>query len=147
MLSGSAAPAERKDSLRKSLTPFADTRYGEGSRVFERSGSAAEKVAMDLQRLTDHETFPQALGQLVRCGTATPLDRQLGLSYGAAAVLALHDDTSGVMVAFEPPDLKLVPLAQAINKIRTVPLDGAFVTDRPRTRHLSRRLMVRWSNR
>jgi 6-phosphofructokinase 1 len=49
------------------------------------------------------------------------------LSYGAAAVLAVHDDTSGVMVAFEPPDLKLVPLAQAINKIRTVPLDGAFV--------------------
>jgi hypothetical protein len=62
MLSGGAAPAERKDSLRKSLTPFADTRYGQGSRVFERSGSAAEKVAMELQRLTDHETFPQALG-------------------------------------------------------------------------------------
>ena len=101
---------------------------------------------MDLQRLTDHETFPQALGQLVRCGTATPLDRQLGLSYGAAAVLALHDDTSGVMVAFEPPDLKLVPLAQAINKIRIVPVDSAYVGS-PGTRRLSRRLMGRWSNR
>ena len=50
MLSAAHA-AEQKDSLRKSLTPFADTRYGEGSRVFERSGSTAEKVAMELQQL------------------------------------------------------------------------------------------------
>ena len=127
MLPGGSASTVQKDSLRKSLTPFADTRYGEGSRVFERSGSTAEKVAMELQQLTDHDTFALALGQLVRGGAATALDRQLGLSYGGAAVLAIHDDISGVMVAFEPPDLKFVPLAQAINKVRTVPLDGAFI--------------------
>jgi len=32
-----------------------------------------------------------------------------------------------VMVSFQPPDLKFVPLAEAINKVRTVPADSVFV--------------------
>ena len=31
------------------------------------------------------------------------------------------------MVAFIPPDIKFVPLAEAINKVRTVPLDSEFI--------------------
>jgi 6-phosphofructokinase 1 len=31
------------------------------------------------------------------------------------------------MVAFEPPELTFVPLADAINKIRTVPRDSVFM--------------------
>ena len=31
------------------------------------------------------------------------------------------------MVVFQPPDLKFVPMAEAINKIRTVPADSEFV--------------------
>ena len=31
------------------------------------------------------------------------------------------------MVAFQPPDLKFVPLAEAINKVRTVPADSEFI--------------------
>jgi len=34
---------------------------------------------------------------------------------------------NGVMVAFVPPDMKFVPLAEAINKVRTVPADSLFV--------------------
>jgi 6-phosphofructokinase 1 len=33
----------------------------------------------------------------------------------------------GVMVAFQPPDIKFVPLAEAINKVRTVPADSEFI--------------------
>ena len=44
----------------------------------------------------------------------TAVDRQLGLGYGAGAVRALNDNQSGVMLAFQPPDLKCVPLAEAI---------------------------------
>ncbi len=55
------------------------------------------------------------------------MDRQLGLGYGAGAVRALTDDKSGVMVAFQPPDLIFVPLAEAINKVRTVPANSVFV--------------------
>ena len=95
--------------------------------MIERSGHAADRVALELQRLTDHETYPIVLGQLVRGGPPTAVDRQLGLAYGAAAVRALHDDRGGVMVSFQPPDLKFVPLAEAINKVRTVPADSVFV--------------------
>jgi ATP-dependent phosphofructokinase / diphosphate-dependent phosphofructokinase len=32
-----------------------------------------------------------------------------------------------VMVTFQPPDIKFVPLAEVINKIRTVPPNSEFV--------------------
>ena len=122
-----AAPSVPDESLQKSLTPFADTRYGEGARVIDRSGLAAEKVALELQQLTDYEALPLQLGQLVRGANPTAVDRQLGISYGAAAVLGIADGQSGVMVAFEPPDLRFVPLAEAITRFRTVPPDSVFV--------------------
>jgi hypothetical protein len=31
------------------------------------------------------------------------------------------------MVVFQPPDLKFVSMAEAINKFRTVPADGEFL--------------------
>jgi 6-phosphofructokinase 1 len=49
------------------------------------------------------------------------------LGYGAGAVRALNNNLSGVMVVFQPPDLKFVPMSEAINKIRTVPADSEFV--------------------
>ena len=112
-------------SLKASLSPGATGH--EGTHVIERSGHVAETVALQLQRLTDQETYPLVLGQLVKGGPPTAVDRQLGLGYGAGAVRALNDHHSGVMVAFEPPHLTFVPLAEAINKVRTVPADSAFV--------------------
>jgi ATP-dependent phosphofructokinase / diphosphate-dependent phosphofructokinase len=99
----------------------------EAGGVIERSGRAARHVAVALQRLTDHETYPLVLGQLVKGGPPTVVDRQLGVAYGAAAVRALEEGHSGVMVVFEPPELRFVPFAEAINKIRTVPADSVFV--------------------
>ena len=49
------------------------------------------------------------------------------MAYGAGAVQALAAGKNGVMVAFVPPEIKFVPLAQAINKIRTVPADSEFL--------------------
>jgi 6-phosphofructokinase 1 len=77
--------------------------------------------------LTDQQIYPLVLGPLVKGGPPTAVDRQLGLGYGAGAVRAIQDGQCGVMVAFQPPDLKFVPLAEAINKIRTVPRDSLFV--------------------
>jgi len=113
------------DSLRASLSPGAS---GEsGAYVIGKSGRIAESVALELQRLTHHETFALVLGELVRGGPPTVSDRQLGLSYGAAAVRALHEDRSGAMVSFQPPKLKFEPLLNSINKVRIVPADSAFV--------------------
>jgi 6-phosphofructokinase 1 len=55
------------------------------------------------------------------------VDRQLGLAYGAGAVQALKAGQNGVMVAFVPPAIKFVPLAEAINKVRTVPAENEFL--------------------
>jgi 6-phosphofructokinase 1 len=64
---------------------------------------------------------------LAKGGTPTVVDRQLGLGYGAGAVRALGNNQSGVMVVFQPPDLKFVPMNEAINKFRTVPAESEFV--------------------
>jgi len=111
--------------LKASLSPLA-TGY-DSERVIERSGLVAKSVARELQRLVDHDTYPIAFGQLIKGGHPTAVDRQLGLAYGAAAVRALHEHHSGVMTAFEPPELKFVPLSEAINKIRTIPANSLFL--------------------
>jgi 6-phosphofructokinase 1 len=119
-------PAEvESDALKASLSPNATGQSS--SRVIHRSGHVAETVALQIQRLTDLETYPLVLGQLVKGGPPTAVDRQLGLSYGAAAVQALHQNQTGVMVTFHPPEIQYVPLTDAINKIRTVPTDSIFM--------------------
>jgi 6-phosphofructokinase len=84
-------------------------------------------VATRLQLLIAEETQPLVLGLWVRGGAPTAVDRQLGLAYGAGAARGLNAGKNGVMVAFIPPDITFVPLAEAINKIRTVPADSLFV--------------------
>jgi 6-phosphofructokinase 1 len=111
--------------LKASLSPLAT---GDASdHVIQQSGQAAETVATRLQLLIAEETYPLVLGPWVRGGTPTAVDRQLGLAYGAGAVRALKAGKNGVMVAFVPPDIKFVPLPEAINKVRTVPVDSEFM--------------------
>lgn len=120
-----ARPMTSDPKMKAALSPGATG--GEGYHVIERSGRLAAEVALEIQRLTDQETSPLVLGELAKGGTPTVVDRQLGLGYGAGAVCALKGDQSGVMVVFQPPDLKFVPMAEAINKFRTVPADSEFL--------------------
>lgn len=113
------------DLMKASLSPGATGPTGR--HAIYRSGHAAETIALRLQRLTDHETYPLVLSDLVVAGPPTAVDRQLGLGYGAGAVRAVSDGEAGVMVSFQPPDLKFVPLAEAINRVRTVPADSMFM--------------------
>ena len=124
-------------SLKASLSPLA-TGEAASEHVIQRSGQAAETVASRLQLLIAEETYPLVLGPWVRGGPPTAVDRQLGLAYGAGAVRALKAGKNGVMVAFVPPDMKFVPLAEAINKVRTVPADSVFMQIAAVARHLSR---------
>ena len=122
---GDRAEASSIESLRASLSPGSTGQSG--SHVIERSGFVANSVALELQRLTDQVAYPLVLGKLVKGGPPTAVDRQLGLGYGAAAIRALEQNQDGVMVSFQPPELKFVPLAEAINKVRTVPADSMFM--------------------
>lgn len=124
-LAGQNAPGTPDSKMKAALSPGATG--GESPYVIQRSGKAAADVALEIQRLTDQESSPLVLGQLARGGTPTVVDRQLGLGYGAGAVRALKEGQNGVMVVFQPPDLKFVPITEAINKVRTVPANSEFV--------------------
>jgi 6-phosphofructokinase 1 len=64
------------------------------------------------------------LGHLLRGGTPTAFDRLLGLRFGAAAVRALAEGESGIMVALDPPTVNYVPLDVATHRMRVVPLEA-----------------------
>jgi 6-phosphofructokinase 1 len=89
----------------------------------ERLGGIGSKVAAELEALTGRESRAVVLGHLLRGGSPTSLDRLLGLRFGAAAVRALDEGHSGVMVALNPPTVDYVPLAEAISRQKTVPPD------------------------
>jgi 6-phosphofructokinase 1 len=125
-LDGTGSLSDTKDdAMKTSLSPGASG--SSGSNIIERSGRMANEVALEIQRLTGQETSALVLSQLARGGNPTVVDRQLGLGYGAGAVRALKSGQSGVMVVFQPPDLKFVPITEAINKTRTVPVNSEFV--------------------
>ncbi|MBK8430984.1 MAG: ATP-dependent 6-phosphofructokinase [Chloroflexi bacterium] len=89
----------------------------------ERLGGVGEKVAAALGELTGQETRSVVLGHLLRGGKPTNTDRLLSLRFGAAAVRALDEGLSGVMVALNPPRVDYVPLEQVAGAMKLVPLD------------------------
>jgi len=93
----------------------------------ERLGGIGEKVARELQTLTGKETRLVVLGHLLRGGTPTASDRLIALRFGAAAVRALEQGQSGIMVALDPPNVNYVPLEDAIRRMKAVPLDSDTV--------------------
>jgi 6-phosphofructokinase len=117
---------EPVSSLKASLSPLA-TNDSNSEYVIHKSGQAAQSVAEGLQLRIAEETFPMVIGPWVRGGSPSAVDRQLGVAYGAGAVQALKAGGNGVMVAFVPPDVKFVPLAEAINKVRTIPAGSMFL--------------------
>ena len=91
-------------------------------------GGIGEQVAHELGQLTGKETRAAVLGHIVRGGSPSSTDRNLGMALGAAAVRALLAGESGVMVAINPPDLVSVPLAAAVSRMKSVPLNGWAIT-------------------
>jgi phosphofructokinase-like protein len=89
----------------------------------ERLGGAGERVAEEIRAATGHETRHVVLGHLLRGGSPTTFDRLISLRFGAAAVRALAAGKTGVMVALDPPTVHYVPLAEACERMKVVPLD------------------------
>jgi 6-phosphofructokinase 1 len=88
-----------------------------------RLGGAGERVEAALAELTGKEVRLVVLGHLLRGGSPTTYDRLIALRFGAAAVRALANGESGIMVALDPPLVRSVPLAEATRRMKTVPLD------------------------
>ncbi len=92
-----------------------------------RYGGVAERLAGDIATQTGREARSLVLGHLQRGGNPTAYDRLLALRFGAAAIRLIDAGSFGCMVALDPPDIRAVPLAEAIANLKMVPIDGDIV--------------------
>ena len=89
----------------------------------EKLGGIGEKIAAALQERTGRESRTVVLGHLLRGGSPTSFDRLVALRFGAAAVRALEEGMTSVMVSLAPPTVRYEPLKAAISRMKIVTLD------------------------
>ncbi len=95
-----------------------------GPGYVERLGGVGEQLATELQELTGKEARAVVLGHLLRGGSPTAFDRLSAMRFGAAAVRALDQGYSGIMVALAFPNVNYVALEEVAGRMKGVPLDG-----------------------
>jgi len=93
----------------------------------KRLGGVASIVADEIHERTGRETRELVLGHLQRGGSPIAYDRLLALRFGCAAVDMVRQGRFGTMVALDPPQVRAVPLVDAIAKRKTVPLDSDVI--------------------
>ncbi|HET6765634.1 MAG TPA: ATP-dependent 6-phosphofructokinase [Longimicrobiaceae bacterium] len=89
-----------------------------------RYGGIADRLAMDIERLTGKETRTLVLGHIQRGGEPIAYDRNLSLRFGAAAVRCIRDGSLGTMVALQGGSIRAVPLEDAVGEIKRVPMEA-----------------------
>lgn len=93
----------------------------------KRLGGLAHQVAEEIAERTGRETRDLVLGHLQRGGGPIAYDRLLALRFGTAAVKLMAEGHFGCMVALDPPEVRAVPLGEAVAKTKLVPLDGDVI--------------------
>ncbi len=89
----------------------------------ERLGGIGEQVAAGLAQRTGKDARVVVLGHLLRGGSPTAFDRLAALRFGSAAVRALDEGLSGIMVSLSFPNVVYVKLEEVAGRMKTVPLD------------------------
>jgi 6-phosphofructokinase 1 len=92
-----------------------------------RLGGVGERLTEEIERRTGRETRSLVLGHLQRGGEPTAYDKVLALRFGAAAVELVEQRKFGCMVALDPPEVRAVPLAEAVAHTKLVPIEGDVV--------------------
>ena len=90
-------------------------------------GGIGEVVATEIAARTGKETRCTVLGHLQRGGAPTTLDRILGTRFGVKAVNMVAKRQFGSMVSYQNYQVRHVPIADAVNRLRLVPPDGEMV--------------------
>lgn len=93
----------------------------------KRFGDICEVLAKEIAERTGKDTRAIALRHLQRGGSPVSYDRLIALRFGAAAVQCVANGEFGCMVALDPPDVRTIPLAEAVSKQKRVPVDGDVV--------------------
>jgi ATP-dependent phosphofructokinase / diphosphate-dependent phosphofructokinase len=90
----------------------------------ERLGGMGEQVANALALRTGKDARTVVLGHLLRGGSPTAFDRLAALRFGTAAVRALEEGLSGVMVTLAFPNVSYVRLEEVAGRMKAVPHDS-----------------------
>jgi 6-phosphofructokinase 1 len=88
-----------------------------------RLGGIGTALASLIEERTGREARAVVLGHVQRGGTPSPFDRVLATRFGLAAIDAVHDGQSGVMVALRGTDIVRVPIASATAQLKLVPAE------------------------
>ena len=102
-----------------------DKREMEGGEF--RLGGIGEIVASEIAKRTGKQTRCCILGHLQRGGAPTTLDRILGTRFGVKAVQLANEGHFGSMVSYQNYQVRHVPIADAVNRLRLVPPNGEMV--------------------
>lgn len=89
----------------------------------ERFTGVANQLSVELEHRLGKEARPVILGHVQRGGTPTAYDRVLATRFGWHAVEAAHAGAFGNMTALRGTDIVLVPLADAVDQLKTVPAE------------------------
>ena len=92
-----------------------------------RLGGIGELIAGEIGKRTGKEARACVLGHLQRGGSPTNFDRALCTLFGAKAVELIAERAYGQMVSFGWQTTTSVKIADAVGRLRTVPLDGGMV--------------------
>jgi 6-phosphofructokinase 1 len=93
-----------------------------------RLGGIAAVVAEEIGRRSGKEARACVLGHLQRGGPPTPFDRVLCSSFGAHAVELIATGNLGRMVAWQGAQITDIPLADAVGRLKTVPLESNLIS-------------------
>jgi 6-phosphofructokinase 1 len=88
-----------------------------------RLGGIGQKLAADIEAATGIETRTVILGHVQRGGTPVPADRVLATEFGGTAVDLLMAGECGRLVVMNGRTVTHIPLEEAADKQRLVPLD------------------------
>ncbi|MCQ6552730.1 6-phosphofructokinase [Streptomyces sp. C10-9-1] len=89
----------------------------------ERFQGIGNRLASELEQRLGKEAKPVILGHVQRGGTPTAYDRVLATRFGWHAVEAAHRGEFGMMTALRGTRVVMVPLAEAVTRLKTVPED------------------------
>ncbi len=98
---------------------------GEAGQI--RLKGVSDAVAFEIEQRTGKETRSCILGHLQRGGSPTALDRILGIRFGVKAVSLIKEGLFGHMVSYQSYHVGSVPIAKAVEKLRSVDPNGELV--------------------
>lgn len=126
----SATDAAAGDEIRRRLDAGgdgADVAAKEMEEFAADQARSTERLAGQLEALTDLEARVTILGHVQRGGTPSPVDRLLATRLGTTAARLVVDEVFGVMVAIRDDVAVPVPLEEVAGKRRAVPLDHPWI--------------------